>query len=121
MTQQQPYANGTKVLYGVFYMTGPMSEDLDHEATIVGFTHLDDNLYYVLEADRSEEGCENMLFIRPHDKVRVDTTLPQYICDYIEDEVERNGTEFRIKLPGHMGSLRHWIEEAIDAYEGGAR
>lgn len=53
----------------------------------------------------------------------VDISLPQYIGNYIETEVERLHPRpaFDIKFPGDQSALRHWIEEAINAYEGGAR
>lgn len=111
MTQTKPLDNGTKVLYAVFYGNGEISHNLDHEATIQGFTHLEgDSLHYVLEG--YSEGGEKMLFIRPHSQVKVDTTLSQYIGDYIEEEFKRTG---------HWQSYKRWIVEAIDAYEGGAR
>ena len=121
MTQTTPLENGAMVLYPVFYGNGDMSENLDHKATIRGYTHFDDDLYYVLEG-YSEESDEVMLFIRSHDQVRIDTSLSQYIGDYIELEVERAGIPgLNIAIPDRMGRVRRWIAEAIDAYEGGAR
>lgn len=87
MTQTIPYANGTKVLYGAFDHNSNMSEDRDYEATIVGYTHLDDNLHYVLEG-HSDISDGFKFFIRRHEQVRIDTTLHRYIGNYIELEVE---------------------------------
>ena len=104
------YENGTKVLWGCY-----SNEDEDHdirsEAFIRGRTILEDRLYYVLS--ETEEGTH--FFIRPHDWVTSETSLPEYIAAYIHEEVTKS---YAWQDAYH---LERWVTDAIDAYEGGAR
>ncbi len=120
--QTTPLENGTKVLYGAFDHNHNLSENMDYEATIIGYTHMDDDvLHYVLESLNEEAVVK--YFIRTHAQVRLDTKLHDYISIYIEEELERMQPHnpVDIRLVGRMGQLRCWIREAVDAHEGGAR
>ncbi len=124
--QTAPYENGTKVLYGPFDHNHNLL-DMDLEAEIIGYTHMTfvkgetDTLCYVLQAPTEHSPVK--YFIRTHSQVRLDTSLEQYIGDYIEEELADSypWNPFDIRLIGRLGQLRCWIKSATEAYEGGAR
>ncbi len=108
--QQQPYANGTKVLYGVYH-NDDAPHDMRTEAVIRGFTHLDGGLYYVLQTEN-----DSKLFIRPHNWVTLaETTLSEYVSAYIKHELSGYNGQASYEL------LNLWVANAFEAYEGGAR
>lgn len=110
----QKFNIGELVLYGIG--AGPDFLPFHDEAMIIGLTQFDDGYYYVLKSNETEA------FIRPESWMSRNTSLDQYIGDYINEEMHRHTSDvFDIHLPSNRIRTQQWIREAIDAYEGGAR
>ena len=97
------YIIGQQICYGL----KPGAENHKHKAEVIGVTHLESGMHYVLRSN------ETAAFIRPEEHISPNITLAEYIVDYIN---EARSQCYRFS-PDVGPNTRKWIAEAVTNWE----